>query len=92
MALERELQTYQRKLPELLGRKGHFVLIQGDTVAGVWNTYKEALEQGYAHFELTPFLVKRIEEHEPVHYVRHPVQPCPTLHSPSGTSGPSSKS
>ena len=35
MALEKELETYRRKLQELLADEGKFVLIQGDEVAGV---------------------------------------------------------
>ena len=39
MALELELETYKRKLPELLDAEGKFVLIRGDEVAGVLDTY-----------------------------------------------------
>jgi hypothetical protein len=92
MGLERELETYRENLPNLLHDKGKFVLIHGDTIAGVWDTYREALEEGYAQFELSPFLVKRIEEHEKVHFIRQPIQPCPTSPPDSPTSGPSSTS
>jgi len=78
MALERELEAYRKKLPELLAHKGKYVLIHGESVAGIWDTYQKAVEEGYSQFELSPFLVKRIEEHEPVHYIRLPVQSCRT--------------
>jgi hypothetical protein len=61
MALEKEVATYKRKLEELLPNEGKFVLIHGDDVAGVWDTYEDALQAGYQKFALDPFLVKRIE-------------------------------
>lgn len=61
MALEKELATYQHKLPGLLADEGKFVLIHGDDVAGIWDTYEEAVNQGYKQFGLKTFLVKRIE-------------------------------
>ena len=60
--LEKELATYERHREELvLANEGKFVLIHGDAVAGVWDTYKDALASGYSQFGLEPFLVKRIE-------------------------------
>ncbi len=55
MALERELQTYQQRLPELLQNEGKFVLIHGDDVVDVYGTYEDALKEGYAQFKLDPF-------------------------------------
>lgn len=43
MALEREFATYQKKLPELLAQEGQFVVIHGTSVAGIWQTYSDAL-------------------------------------------------
>ena len=38
--------------------EGKFALIQGDTVAGIWDTYEDAIKEGYQQFGLTkPFLV-----------------------------------
>ena len=62
MALERELETYRNKLPELKGEnEGRFVLIKGDRVIDVFSSYDDALKAGYTAFGLDPFLVKRIE-------------------------------
>ncbi len=66
MALEKELATYRAKLEELLSDEGKFVLIHGDVVAGVWDTYEDALQTGYQKFGLTPFFVKRIQWAETV--------------------------
>ena len=93
MALEKELEVYRKNHPDLVAHKGKFVLIFGDTIAGVWDTYREAIEEGYARFELSPFLVKRIEEQEKAHFVRQPIQPCPTSPPDSAaTTDPSSPS
>ena len=66
MALEKELATYERKLPELLAHEGKFVLVHGDEVHGLWDTYENALQAGYQQFGLTSFLVKRIQGVEQV--------------------------
>ncbi|HJT78155.1 MAG TPA: hypothetical protein VJ739_13205 [Gemmataceae bacterium] len=60
-ALERELRTYRRELPGLLGHaEGKYVVIHGDRVNGVWETYEDALQAGYERYQLNPFLVKQI--------------------------------
>jgi hypothetical protein len=61
MPLERELAAYRRNLPKLLDRQGKFAVYQGDELAGVWDTYADALSAAYERFGLQPFLVKRIE-------------------------------
>jgi hypothetical protein len=71
MALELELETYQKNLSSLLTNKGRFVLIAGDRVEGVFDHYKEAIEIGYQRFGLNPFLVKQIQEpSQPVFFSR----------------------
>jgi hypothetical protein len=75
MALETELQTYQKRRAELLAHEGKFVLIHGEEVAGIWDTYEDALKTGYEKYGLEPFMVKRIVEVEAVNYsTRH--TPC----------------
>jgi hypothetical protein len=79
VALEKELETFERELHRLLqveGNRGKYALIHGDTVAGVWPTQEEALEQGYARFNVDPFLVKPIVEHETPQYFSRSVKPC----------------
>ena len=48
MALDKELDTFRNNLSHLLAQPGKFVLIHGDAVAGVWDTYQQAIEEGYA--------------------------------------------
>jgi hypothetical protein len=66
--LDREIQTYNAKLSELLSSLGKFVLIKGDEVVGIYDTYADALQIGYDRFKLEPFLVKQIAPAEKVHY------------------------
>lgn len=68
MALEKELQTYNTKRSQLLADEGKFVLIHGDEVAGVWDTYEDALKLGYEKYGLNPFLVKRIEAVDTINF------------------------
>ena len=75
MALEKELATYKRELPNLLVRAGQFVLIHGEEVSGVWETYQDALQEGYRLFGLEPFLVKPIQAVEFVHHMMRDVHP-----------------
>jgi len=75
MALEKELELYKAKLPELKEHEGKFVLIHGDTVVDVYGTYEDAIKQGYAQFGLDPFLVKQIHSIEQVQFVTRFVDP-----------------
>lgn len=69
MVLDVEVKTFQRERPGLLFKKGHFVLIHGEKVAGIWATYREALAAGYAQCGTdTPFLVRQILERDVVHH------------------------
>jgi hypothetical protein len=62
MALERELAACEHQKSRLLAEAGKFVLIHGDDVAGVWDTYQDALRAGYLKYGVdSPFLVKRID-------------------------------
>jgi hypothetical protein len=74
MALERELDTYKRELPNLLDKAGKYVLIHEDQVS-VWCTYEDALQEGYRIFGLKPFLVKQIQTTEQIHHVTRDIQP-----------------
>ena len=70
MALERELETYRNKLPELKGEnEGRFVLIKGERVVDVFSSYDDALKAGYTAFGLEPFLVKKIEAIEQAQFI-----------------------
>ena len=76
MALERELETYRAKLPELLPDEGKYVVIQGDQIAGIMETYEDALKLAYSRFGLGPFMVKQILAVEPVHYMSRGTPVC----------------
>jgi hypothetical protein len=75
MALERELATYEKKLPELKANEGKFVLIHGDDVVDMFSSYEDAIKAGYQKFSLMPFLVKQIQAVERVQFVSRLVHP-----------------
>jgi hypothetical protein len=77
MALETELATYQKKLPELLAHEGKFVLIHGEDVIDLFSSYEDAIKAGYQKFNLTPFLVKQIQAVERVQFVSRLVHSSP---------------
>lgn len=75
MALEQELATFERELPRLLDRAGKFVLIKGEDVVSTWETYRDAIQEGYRLFLLEPFLVKKIQAHEVPHLFTRDIKP-----------------
>ncbi len=75
MALERELETYLRKLSELMANEGKFALIHGEDVAGTFTSAEDAIKAGYDTYQLEPFLVKQIWEREPVQFISRFVAP-----------------
>jgi hypothetical protein len=80
VALERELETFQRELPALLtdpAKRGKYALAHGDRVEGVYPSVDAALDAGYDHFGLEPFLVKAITEHEEPRYFSRNITRCP---------------
>ena len=84
MSLEREIETYRRKLPELLANAGKFVVIHGDEIAGTFDTHADALAVGYDRYGDRPFLVRQIRETEPVLISTRSLRPCLTPPAPSG--------
>lgn len=76
MALEKELETYKNKLPELKQHEGKFVLIKGEDVVDTFATYEDAIKEGYQKFGLEPFLVKQIQSIEQVQVISRSVSPC----------------
>lgn len=69
--LERELQTYEEKKSELLSHsEGKYVLIKDTELVGVFDSYDDAIRQGYERLGNVAFLVKQVEEIElPVYIV-----------------------
>lgn len=76
MSLRKELETYLLKLPDHLLHEGQFVVIQGDSVAGYWDTYHDALQTAYERYGLSPFLIKKVQAHETVHHITRQFDPC----------------
>ena len=76
MALEKELETYKKKLPELKKDEGKFVLIHGDQVVDTFVSYEDAIKEGYKKFSLEPFLVKQIHSIEHIQFISRSIVPC----------------
>jgi hypothetical protein len=76
MSLEKEQATYVRELAGLLPNIGKYVLIQGDTVVGVYSEYEAALGAGYDKFGLDPFMVKKIQAIEQTQSFTRDISPC----------------
>lgn len=81
MALEKEIETYKSKLTQFSASEGKFVLIHGEDVMGIFDTYADAIKEGYEKLGLKPFLVKQIQAIERVQFVSRFVDPCRTLPS-----------
>jgi hypothetical protein len=78
MALEREIETYRRKLPELLAHKGKYVVIHGEDILGTFDGLDDALRAGYGRTLTEPFLLRRIAEEEPILVSSRNLRPCPS--------------
>lgn len=74
--LDIELATYHAELASLLKQQGKFVLIKGTDVIDTFDTYGDALKQGYERFGIEHFLVKRIMPTEQVSFISRHVIPC----------------
>jgi hypothetical protein len=78
MALERELETYRRELPRLLGEgsAGKWVAVLGEDLLGVFPTMEGAFEAGLERFGDRSFLVKEVVEKETPFYFTRNIRPC----------------
>jgi len=77
--LQREMETFERERDNLLkaGNAGKFVVIKGEEVFDVFNTYEDALKQGLKKYGNVPFLVKEIAAFDQVNFFFHGVNvPC----------------
>jgi len=80
MALEQELETYQKHRDKLLADEGRFVVIYKDLILGVYTSYEDALKIGYEKCKLNPFLVKKIQVIEPINFITRNLKlACHTL-------------
>ncbi len=78
MAFEKELATYSQHLLELLASQGKYVVIRNDVISGPFDSYEEALQEGYDRYGLESFLVKQIHKAEPIHYFSRDLPACPS--------------
>jgi hypothetical protein len=64
----KEWNFYRREVARLLaeGNEGKHVLIKGEEIIGIWDTFEEAMGAGYERFLGQPFLVQQIQERERV--------------------------
>ncbi len=76
MALERELATFEKNLPALSGSEGSWVVIKGEDILGIYDTYPLALQAGYSACKLEPFMVRKIEAPESALLVTRMLAPC----------------
>jgi hypothetical protein len=61
-----------------LTNEGKYVVVHGETIAGPFDTYEDALQAGYDKFGVVPFLVKRISRVEPIQYFSRDLPTCPS--------------
>ena len=76
MVLEKELETYKKKLSELKQDEGKFALIHGDDVIDTFTSYEDAIKEGYKKFGLEPFLVKQVHSIERIQFISRSVTFC----------------
>lgn len=75
--LDVELGVYLANKDQLVATaEGKYVLVSGNEIKGVWDTYEDALQAGYAAVGLKPFLVKKIQGIEDVQFVSRDLGVC----------------
>ena len=76
--LRQEWSTYRREVARLVaeGHEGKAVMIKGDAVLGVFETWQAARAAGVRRFLREPFLVKVVHAAEPLLRVRGLSMPC----------------
>lgn len=61
MVLEKELETFERRLPELLEHnKGQFAVLKGGLLLGTFTTFDEAFEAGVDQWGNKEFLIREV--------------------------------
>jgi hypothetical protein len=60
--IEAEWNCFRRERPRLLaeGHEGRWVLIKGEEIVGVFDTWREARRAGLQQFGLVPMLVQQL--------------------------------
>jgi hypothetical protein len=67
-SLQKEIETYNLHMNDLLTHIGKYVLISGDQILGYYEAYADALGAGYEKCESGVFLVKKIAPAEQVSF------------------------
>jgi hypothetical protein len=67
-----EWETYRREVGRLLaeGHEGRFVLIKGQTIVALYDTWDEARTEATKRYPFVPSFTKQILANEPVYHVR----------------------
>ena len=77
MKIEDAERIYSENLDSLLPHEGEFILIHENGIEEeFWESYEQALEEGYQRFGVSKFMVKRIDRDESVHFVSRDVKIC----------------
>src|SRR5262249_31702402 len=68
--IAQEWDTYRREVGRLLseGNEGRFVLIKGDQIVGLFDTYEEASAVGSRRFLLQAHFIQQVRSREPIHH------------------------
>jgi hypothetical protein len=76
--LSEESNTYRREVGRLLaeGHEGKSVLIKGETIIGIYDTWEAADNEGLKQFLNEPYLARPILSREPLLRVRGDLLPC----------------
>ena len=79
-ALGKEWNSYRREVGRLLaeGHEGRHVLIKGEEIIGIYDTWDAARKAGLKRYLLEPFFVHPIGAAEPFLRVRGCNFPCPS--------------
>ncbi len=82
--LAREWNVYRREIGRLLaeGNEGRFILIKGEEVLGLFDSWEAARVAGLERFLREPFFVHPIRASEPYLRIRGINQPWPNFASP----------
>lgn len=76
--LKKELQVYESQREKLVAEsEGKYVVICGEEIKGVWDTYEDALQAGYGQCGLDPFLVRKIQGVDNVLFFTRDIPQCP---------------
>lgn len=74
MQLKKEYEIYKANLQKMFNdHPNEFVLIKGDKIIDYFKSYEDGLKIGLDKFGNVPFLIKKIEKDEELHFFFHGV-------------------